>query len=111
MEEFVSFFESFWSRNRKLPICGDFNYWVDNPSQKPYSPEFMELLNINNFENHLVRPIHATGRTLDLVLLPVDSHVDDFKVLPVSSIISDYDVVFFHVNFPKAYSLTKSITF
>ena len=32
-------------------ICGDFNYWVDDPSSKPFSAEFIELLDLNNFEN------------------------------------------------------------
>ena len=32
-------------------ICGDFNYWVDDPSSKPFSAEFVELLDLSNFEN------------------------------------------------------------
>ena len=48
--EFDSFTELFSSRNGKLLICGDFNYWVDS-AHKLYSSEFMELLNTNNSEN------------------------------------------------------------
>ena len=37
--------------------------------------------------------------------------VDDLNVLPISSNISDHDMVFFHVNFLRSYSFTKSISF
>ena len=91
-------------------ICGYFNYLVDDPAHKPYSSEFMELLNINDFENHALRPTYASGRAIDLVLLLGDSDVDDLKVLPISSNISDHNMVFLYVNFPKSYSFAKSIT-
>ena len=100
MEEFVSLIESYSSRNGKLLICGDSNYWADDPAHRPCYSEFMELLNINNIENHLLRPTYASDHTLDLVLLPGDYDVDDLNVLPISSNISDHDMVFFLVNFP-----------
>ena len=55
------------------------------------------------------RPTHASGHTLNLVLLPSDSGVDDRNVLPINFNISDHDMIFFHVNFPKTYSFTKYI--
>ena len=57
------------------------------------------------------RPTHASGHTLYLVMSPGDSDIDDLKGLPISSDISDHDMVFFHIKFPKIYSFTKSITF
>ena len=84
---------------------------MDDPVHKPYSSEFMEFLNINNFENHVFRLTCAYGHTLDLVLSPGDSNVDNLKVLSISSDMSDHDMVFFHVNFSKTYSFTKSTTF
>ena len=73
MDDFDSFTESFLSRDGKLLICGDFNYWVDDLAHKPYFFEFMELLNIINFENSVLTPIHTSGHTVDLGLLSVDS--------------------------------------
>ena len=58
-----------------------------------------------------MRPAHASGHTLDLVLLPSDFVVDDLNVFLISSNISDHDMVFFRVNFPKTYSFMKSIAF
>ena len=71
----------------------------------------MELFNSNNFENPVLRPSHASGRTLDLVLSPGGSGVDNLNVPPISSNISVHGMVFFYVNFPKIYSFTKSIAF
>ena len=49
MEEFGQFLEILSVCREKLLICGDFNYWLDNPSLKPYTNEFMSLLDINPF--------------------------------------------------------------
>ena len=40
MEEFSQFHEILSVCREKLVIC-DFNYWLDNPSLKPYTNEFM----------------------------------------------------------------------
>ena len=64
MEEFGFFLESLLARPEKLIICGDFNYWVDNPASKPFSAEFVELLDLNNLYNHVSMPAHMSGHTL-----------------------------------------------
>ena len=51
MEEFGSFLDSLLLVGGNSVICGDFNYWVDDPSSKPFSAEFVELLDLSNFEN------------------------------------------------------------
>ena len=55
----------------------DFNYWTDDPARKPYSFEFLELLNINNFINHVLISTHVSDHALDLVLSPGDSDADN----------------------------------
>ena len=101
MDAFGSFIESFSSRNVKLLIYGILTTGLII-HHKPYSSEFMEPLNINNFENQTLRFIHASGHTLHLVLRTVDSaDVDHLNVLPISSSISVHDMVSFCVNFPK----------
>ena len=47
MEELGQFLEILSVCREKLVICGDFNYWLDNPSLKPYTIEFMSLLDVN----------------------------------------------------------------
>ena len=49
MEEFGSFFDGLLLVGGNRVICGDFNYWVDDPSSKPFSAEFVEL-DLSNFE-------------------------------------------------------------
>ena len=46
MEEFGQFLEILSVCQEKLVICGDFNYWLHNPSLKPYTNEFMSLLDM-----------------------------------------------------------------
>ena len=51
MEEFGSFLDGLLLVGGNSVICGDFNYWVDDPSSKPFSAEFVELLDLSTFEN------------------------------------------------------------
>ena len=51
MEEFGQFLEILSVCWEKLVICGDFNYWPYNPSLKPYTNEFMSLLDIKNMSD------------------------------------------------------------
>ena len=56
MEEFSQFLEVLSVCWEKLVICGDFNYWLDNPSLKPYTNELRSLLDINNMSNYVQVP-------------------------------------------------------
>ena len=58
MEEFGQFLEILSVCREKLVMCGDFNFWLDNPSLKPYANEFMSLLDINNISNYVQMPTH-----------------------------------------------------
>ena len=112
MEEFGFFLESLLARPEKLIICGDFNYWVDNPASKPFSAEFVELLDLNNLYNHVSMPTHMSGHTLDLVLTPTCSGcVRNVESVPIDHTVSDHALIVFDVDVDKPSSYTKWITF
>lgn len=112
LAEFATFLENFSLKQGKLLICGDFNYWLDNPSAKPYSPEFLELIDQNNFCNLVDSPTHISGHTLDLVMSPVDSeYVGDLEVIPIDPCISDHALIVFSIEHHKPPSYKKLITF
>ena len=88
MEEFDQFLEILSVCREKLVICGDFNYWLDNPSLKPYTNEFMSLLDINNMSNYVQMSTHISGHILDLpvVLTPVGVRlVNQVEVSPTDT--------------------------
>ena len=112
MEKFDQFLEILFVCREKLVICGDFNYWLDNPSLKPYTNEFMSLLDINNMSNYVQVPPHISGHILELVLTPVGVDlVNRVEVSPIDHSISDHALITFelHVIGPTTYS--KKITF
>ena len=112
MEEFGSFLEGLLSLNGKILICGDFNYWVDEPLSKPYSAEFLELLETYNIRNHVSFATHRLGHTLDLVLSLADSdYVKDIEGLPVVDYISDHALLLFSLVVARPKATKKSITF
>ena len=112
MEEFGSFLDGLLGVNGKILICGDFNYWVDDPSAKPYSPEFLDLLEINNLSNHVSFPTHLSGHTLDLVLSPTGENlVKDVEALPIDNTISDHALLTFTLEISRPRAVKKAITF
>ena len=112
IEEFGQFLETFSVCREKLVICGDFNYWVDNPTLKPYSDEFLRLLDINNIANHVSVPTHISGHTLDLILTPEGSDlVDHVDVSPIDNNISDHALITFKVEVTRCTTYSKTITF
>ena len=112
MEEFGFFLDSLLARPGKLIICGDFNYWVDDPASKPFSAEFVELLDLNNLYNHVSMPTHISGHTLDLVLTPTCSGcVRNVESVPIDHTVSDHALIVFDVDVHKPSSYTKWITF
>ena len=112
MEEFGQFLEILSVCREKLVICGDFNYWPDNPSLKPYTNEFMSLLDINNISNYVQVPTHISGHILDLVLTPVGVDlVNRVEVSPIDHKISDHAHITFKLDMIGPTTYSKKITF
>lgn len=112
MEEFGQFLEEFSAKTGRLLMCGDFNYWVDSPHLKPFSPEFLELTDQNNFVNHVSHPTHILGHTLDLVFSPVGcGGVLDVDVENADPNTSDHALITFSFDFPKPLTHEKVIRF
>ena len=65
-------------------IAGDFNYWIDDPPSKPFSPEFMEMVDLNNFLIHTMSLRHIFSHNLDLVLTSnVSNIVENLDIVPL----------------------------
>ena len=111
MNEFGMFLEDV-SRHEKLLLCGDFNYWLDTRASKPYTEEFLGLLNANNIKNFVMMPTHVSGHTLDLVLAPTESDfVGGIEISPIDSDISDHALLTFTLCFSRPPTYRKTITF
>ena len=96
----------------KLVICGDFNYWLDNPSLKPYTNEFMSLLDINNISNYIQVATHISGHILDLVLTPVGIDLVNWvEVSPIDHRISNHALITFELDVIGPATYSKKITF
>ena len=112
MEEFGSFLDGLLLVGGNSVICGDFNYWVDDPSSKPFSAEFVELLDLSNFENFVFFPTHLSGHTLDLILAPAGSeYVKHVEALPIDSDMSDHALILFNLEVMRPHAVKKTITF
>ena len=110
MEEFGQFLEIL-SVCREKMICGDLNYWLDNPSLKPYTNEVMSLLDINNMSNYVQMPTHISRHILNLVLTPVGVDlVNQVEVSPTDHRISDHALITFELDVmgPATYSKKRT---
>jgi len=112
MEEFGSLIEGLQASRDEFIICGDFNYWLDDPGSKPFSSEFIELLDTNNICNHVSEPTHVHGHILDLLLTPQGAdYLSGLETVPIDIAISDHALVLFNVAIVKPRSYAKTIEF
>ena len=112
LTEFASLLEVLLASGGELLILGDFNYWIDDPGLKPYTPEFCELLDLNNIRNYVSDPTHIYGHTLDLVLAYMTSNVvDNVEVRPIDRTVSDHALVLCELKVTNLPSYKKSIVF
>lgn len=114
MTEFGEFLHHFTDKNEKFFICGDFNYWVENPTMKPYSSNFINLLDENNCKNYVLGPTHIAGHTLDLIICPCTretSLLKNINISPIDNRISDHALITFDVNIPKMQAQRTVINF
>ena len=106
LEECGQFLEILSVCREKLVICGDFNYWLDNPSLRPYTNEFLSLRDVNNMSNYVQVPTHISGHILDLVLTPVCVDLVNRVEEPIDHKISDHALITFELDVirPTTYS-------
>ena len=112
LDEFDTYLESVLSRHEKVIVCGDFNYWLDDPPSKAYTQEFLSLLSANNLKNHVQGPTHISGHTLDLILTPVGTElVRSVVVSPIDRHVSDHALLSFEVSMARPTTFRKTISF
>lgn len=82
------------------------NYWIDDPPSKPYSPEFLELTDLNILYNFVQSPTHISGHTLDLIITLIHSNlVDHVEIVPIDSSTSDYNLLVITMHFLRPVTL------
>lgn len=67
IDEFSNCLESVVLSKENLLIIGDFNIYIDVPSD-PSTDRFMDLLDSFGLQQHVDKPTHTHGHTLDLVI-------------------------------------------
>lgn len=114
LTEFGEFLHHFTNKSDNFVLCGDFNYWVDCPNMKPYSQNFMNLLDENNCQNYVLGPTHLAGHTLDLVICPstkVNSLIKNINITPIDNSVSDHALITFDISIPRMQAQRKFIQF
>ena len=109
IEEFGRYLEYLSGCQERLLVCGDFNYWLDSPSLKPYTGDFLSLLDMNNLFNHVQKPTHISGHILDLLITSVDTDLlNCVELSPIDGRISDHALITFELDImgPATYSRT-----
>ena len=86
MIEFESYLDTLLEKSGAPILCGDFNFHVEIDTDK-VAKTFLELCNSKGFHQHVDKPTHISGGTLDLVL----SLVDATDALPINNIAVESD--------------------
>lgn len=113
MQEFNEFLSTFTELGTHFFICGDFNYWINNPSEKPPTFNFLEILDDHNCINSVSQPTHKGGNTLDLVIHDAgNTLLGNLVVHPIDLKYSDHSLITFPYNIPiRAQAIPKTIRF
>ena len=74
MEEFTSLLEFYATRHGLLIVAGYFNIHVDNKSDLT-TRKFLNLVDSFKLQQHVQKPTHSAGHTLDLFLSRYDENV------------------------------------
>ena len=108
-EDFTVFLEQQTITNGCLLIMGDFNFHVEDVSDSE-AMQFLELLNVNNLQQHISQSTHKHGHTLDLVITRKDE--DTVHNIHVSQPgISDHSAIHFQLTLDKPGYCRKVITY
>ena len=84
--------------NEHFVIAGDVNIHVETSDQ--YAKRFHELLDLYNVRQHIDKPTHSEGHTLDVVLTPnKKDYLDEITVTSLD--LSDHSLVNFVANVEK----------
>ena len=120
-DELSVFFDEFSIKSGRLLLCGDFNYWVDEPASKPGTHAFLNILVDYGPKNYVTSPTHICGHTLDLAIALDDSEAEsylfDFRTRfwddPDADVLHklDHALVTFRVSFPRPEKVEKTFHF
>ena len=120
-DEFSIFCDTFSVKTGKLLLCGDFNFWIDDPSSKPGTSLFLDLLADHGLKNHVASATHIAGHVLDLVVAldqdEENSYIMDLSVQFIDNNSDninnklDHALIKFRVVFPRPDKVKRTFSF
>ena len=109
LDEFSTYLESIITSPLKLLIGGDFNFHMENKSCADTS-KFLELLDCHDLMNHVWRPTHDKGHTLDLLITRKSDEIS-LQQTEVTNFLSDHAFVKSKIKINKQTHELKNIQF
>ena len=96
LDEFNDLLEEVVSSKGELLIVGDFNFHWDSMHDNNEASKMMDVLVSMNLKQHVIKPTHTSGHTLDLVISRTANPL--VQSTYVGSFISDHAAVHCHLN-------------
>ena len=108
LNDIAELFDEYVVSNEHFIIAGDINIHVETADL--YSRQFDELLDLYDLKQHVSKPTHSKGHTLDVILAP--NRENYLHGIDMSTIdISDHFLVNFYLNVEKKLKKTKVINY
>ena len=109
--QYICFLDYFHQLVSSIPIentiiVGDFNFHINKPDKPTNS--FINSLDNLSLIQHITKPTHMSGNTLDLVITSSTS-IFDISILPITDIISDHYALSFSISNTYRSSSLKTI--
>ena len=109
LEEFSVYLESVIISSEPLLIVGDFNLHVNIPSD-PNASKFLASLSSMGLDQHVDKPTHVSGNTLDLIITRCS-----YSLVPINPLVgylfSDHMTIVCDILLGKPPPITKKMTY
>ena len=109
LEEFSLYLESVIMSSEPLLIVGDFNLHVNIPSD-PNASKFVDLLSSMGLDQHVDKPTHVSGNTLDLRITRCSDSLVPTNPL-IDYLLSDHMTILCDIMLGKPPPITKKVTY
>ena len=109
LEEFPIYLKSVIMSSEPLLIVGDFNLHVNIPSH-PNASKFLNLLSSKGLDQHVDKPTHVSGNTLDLIITRYSDSLVPTNPL-IDYLFSDHMTILCDTMLGKPPPITKKVTY
>lgn len=106
-DEFTELLSLLNSCNSEFIVAGDFNIQMNKPNHA-HTKKLNDIFDLFNLKQHVSGATHSSGNTLDLIITPATSRINN---VIIDELNSDHHCILFQMNFQNRATNEKQISY